>query len=67
MSQDEERRKSIETLVSDCIFAHQEAIIVRLIQQLESDYKDLARLATFGEYNSSWTHEDVLDYVTFNM
>jgi len=60
-----ERRKAIESLVSDCIIAHQEAIIVSMIEKLEKDYKELAKLATFGEYLSNWTHKQVLDYVTY--
>lgn len=61
----ESRREKIESLVSDCIIAHQEAIIVGLIQQLEEDYKELALLATLGEYKDSWTKQQVLDFVTY--
>lgn len=61
----EERREKIESLVSDCIIAHQESIIVSLIQQLEEDYKELALLATLGEYKDSWTKQQVLDFVTY--
>jgi hypothetical protein len=35
-----------------------------LIVQLEKDYRELAQLATFGEYKNDWTHEQVLDYIT---
>jgi len=61
----EERRKKIESLISDCIIAHQESIIVGLIEQLEKDYKELALLATMGEYKDSWTKQQVLDFVTY--
>ena len=61
----EERREKIESLVSDCIIAHQESIIVSLIQQLEEEYKELALLATLGEYKDSWTKQQVLDFVTY--
>ena len=60
------REEEIENLVYDCIFAHQETIIVQLIYQLEKDYKELARLVTMDEYKSDWTHKQVLDYITYS-
>lgn len=62
-----ERQNAIETLVADCLIAHQETIIVKLIVQLEEDYKELATLSTMGEYKPSWTHKKVLDYITKEM
>lgn len=59
-----DREKFLETLVSDCIIAHQESIIVKLIVQLEKDYHELAELATMGKYSLDWTHQQVLDYIT---
>ena len=67
MDNKRERLTSIETLVADCILSHQEAIIVRLIEQLESDYVELAKLATMGEYKTNWTHREVLDYITYEL
>jgi len=63
MSNSEDRLKSIETLVMDCIWAHQEAIIVKLIAQLEEDYAELAKIVTMGEYKASWTHKRLIDYI----
>ena len=60
-----EREKAIASLVDDCIIAHQETIIVKLIAELEKDYQELAELATLGEYTPSWTHKQVLDFVTY--
>ena len=59
------REKSIEKLVNDCVLAHQEAIIVQLIQRLEKEYKEVAMLASLGEYQETWTHQKLLDYVTY--
>ena len=61
----QERLKSIETLVSDCYIAHQESIIVQLIAKLEQQYDELATLSTMGQYEKDWTHKKVLDYITF--
>lgn len=60
-----EREKAIADLVSDCLIAHQERIIVKLIAELEKDYEELAKLSTMGEYTSNWTHQEVLDYITY--
>lgn len=68
MSKSEEqeaREKSIEKLVNDCHLAHQEAIIVQLIYRLEKEYKELAMLASLGEYQETWTHQKLLDHVTY--
>ena len=64
-NKEEERERAIEILVGDCINAHQETIIVKLIAELERDYVELAQLATMGKYQKNWTHKQVLDFVTF--
>ena len=62
--EEEERQYFLETLVSDCFLANQESIIVKLIMQLEDDYKELATLGTMGKDEVDWTHKQVLDYIT---
>lgn len=62
----EDREKAIESLVSDCFIAHQETIIVKLIYKLEQEYIELAKLVTLGEYDRTWTHKELLDFITFN-
>lgn len=62
--EEEERLYFLETLVSDCFLAKQESIIVKLIMQLEDDYRELATLGTMGKYEPDWTHREVLDYIT---
>lgn len=59
------REQAIETLVLDCIVAHQERIIVKLIAELESNYMELAKLSSMGEYQPSWTHKQLLDFITY--
>lgn len=59
------REEEISRLVYDCLTAHQEIILIQLIAQLEQEYKEVAALATFGEYKNSWTHKEVLDYITY--
>jgi hypothetical protein len=59
------RQQAIENLVLDSIVAHQESIIVKLITELESNYIELAKLSSMGEYQSSWTHKQLLDFITY--
>ena len=60
------REEEISQLVQDCLIAHQEIILIKLIVQLEKEYKEIAQLSTLGEYNPNWTHKEVLDYITYN-
>jgi hypothetical protein len=54
-------------LLNDCLISHNEDIIVQLIYRLELEYRQLAELSTMGEYKATWTHNDVLDYITYNL
>ena len=56
----------VDDLVYECIATHNEVILIELIKRLESEYVDLAVLGTMGEYDYSWTHEDVLNYMTYH-
>ena len=56
-----------QELVYECIATHNEEVLIELIDKLKKDYIDLAKLSTFGEYKEEeWTHEDVLNYVTYH-
>ena len=59
------REKILRELVTDCFVAHQPEIIIRLLIQLEDEYLEIAKLATMGEYKTTWTHKQVLDYITY--
>ena len=64
---EEDQRVDTQDLVYDCIATHNEEILVSLIISLRQDYSELAELSTFGEYKmSEWTHQDVLNYVTYH-
>lgn len=62
----DDSRADSEELVYECIATHNEMVLVQLIDTLRREYDDLAKLSTFGEYKTSWTHEDVLNYVTYH-
>ena len=59
--------EEIQDLVYECIATHNEEVLIQLIDNLKKEYIDLAKLSTFGEYKEEeWTHEDVLNYVTYH-
>ena len=62
----DDSRADSEELVYECIATHNEMVLVQLIDTLRREYDDLAKLSTFGEYKTRWTHEDVLNYVTYH-
>jgi len=55
-----------EELVYECILTHNEEVLIQLINNLRKEYDELAKLSTFAEYKPSWSHEDVLNYVTYH-
>ncbi len=59
-------REQIEDLVNECINTHNELILVELIYRLEHEYIDIARLATYDDYKKNWTHQEVVNYITYN-
>lgn len=63
---DKSRENIIAKLVYECISTHNEIILIDLITKLEKNYMDLAKLATLGEYKTHWTHEDIMNYVTYD-
>tara|TARA_B100001778_G_scaffold224996_1_gene186722 strand:- start:422 stop:637 length:216 start_codon:yes stop_codon:yes gene_type:complete len=63
----ESSREDIRELVEECILTHNELILVELIYRLEKEYVEVSELSTLGEYKASWSHHDVLNYITYNM
>tara|TARA_A100001201_G_scaffold109236_2_gene93429 strand:+ start:599 stop:787 length:189 start_codon:yes stop_codon:yes gene_type:complete len=60
-------RDETQDLVYECIATHNEEVLIELIKNLKKQYTELAKLSTFGEYKEEeWTHEDVLNYVTYH-
>ena len=56
-----------QDLVYECIATHNEEVLVQLINSLKKQYNELAKLSTFGEYKQEeWSHEYVLNYVTYH-
>ena len=62
----ESSREDISELVHECVLTHNEIILIELIYRLEKEYVELSELATLGEYKRTWSHQDVLNYMTYH-
>ena len=58
-------RVSVRHLVLDAIDTHNEEIIISLLIKLLEEYIEIARLTTDNKYRKTWTHKDVLNYITY--
>jgi|688.fasta_scaffold08351_19 hypothetical protein len=63
--QEQDRRSILTKLVHECIATHNEIILIETIARLEKNYIDLAMLSTLGQYKTTWTHEEVINYLTY--
>lgn len=55
----------IDELVHRAIENDETEVLVKMLHQFYSDYRELAMLCTDGHYQNKWTHMDVLNYYTF--
>lgn len=58
-------RETIRNLVIECIATHNEEILIELIYRLQKEYIDIANLSSYGEYKPYWTHDQLLNYITY--
>tara|TARA_B100000073_G_C23569649_1_gene507557 strand:+ start:384 stop:611 length:228 start_codon:yes stop_codon:yes gene_type:complete len=56
---------AVRELVYECILTHNEEILISLLVRLEKEYIDIAKVATFGKYHPDWSHEETLNYITY--
>lgn len=64
----EENREQVGVmldLIEECIKNNNLTFLATLICKLQNDYTDIAKLSTDGNYQSNWTHKQVLDYLTY--
>jgi type IV secretory pathway VirB4 component len=52
-------------MIETCVYSNKLEFLAELIVKLESEYIDLARIGTDDNYQSNWTHVQVLDYMTY--
>lgn len=66
----EENKQDVDEmiqLINECIKNNNLVFLATLICKLQKDYEDIAKLCTAGNYNPSWTHKQVLDFITYEM
>ena len=64
----EENKQDVDEmlqLINECIKNNNLTFVATLICKLQKDYEDIARLSTDNNYSPTWTHKQVLDYITY--
>jgi hypothetical protein len=51
-------------MVEACIKKKETAFLAKLILKLQKDYLEVAKLSSDGRYKETWTHANLLDYLT---
>jgi hypothetical protein len=59
-------QEEIRDLVYECVLTHNEEVLIEWIDQLQTKYNQICRICTDDKYTEQWTHEEVLDHITFN-
>jgi hypothetical protein len=52
-------------IVEECVKNNKTEFLAKLICKLQNEYQEVCTLSTDGEYQTSWTHTMVLDYLTY--
>lgn len=55
----------IKDLVDECVKNQRLDFIANLIYVLQQNYQEIAKLATDGSYHEGWSHQQVIDFVTY--
>lgn len=55
----------IQNLVTECIENDKIDFLSNLIFTLQKNYTELAELSTEGNYHEGWSHDRVLDFITY--
>lgn len=64
MHQNDEIRVMVG-VIENCIKENKIEFLANLIVKLQKEYQDIASLSTDGEYQITWTHHQVLDFLTY--
>ena len=65
MSDNKRTVKETLDMIEGCVYSNKLEFLAQLIVRLESEYIELARIGTDDNYQSNWTHIQVLDYMTY--
>jgi hypothetical protein len=61
-----DREKAMLSVVEDCVKQNKLDLLAKILYQMQSEYHEVCKLSTDGEYEVTWSHKDVLDYLTYN-
>lgn len=60
-----QKLQEVIKLIDEHIVQNKIEFLAKIIITLQENYIDVATLSTDGNYNEQWTHERVLDYLTY--
>lgn len=52
-------------LINECVKNDQVEFFAGIVCKLQREYKEVCELSTDGDFQSTWTHQQVLDYLTY--
>jgi hypothetical protein len=58
--------KAMIDVVEDCVHKNKIELLAQILLQLQTEYREVCELSTDGDYQITWTHQEVLDYLTYN-
>ena len=61
-----DREKAMLAVIEDCVRQNKLDILAKILYQLQAEYYEVCKLATDGEFEVTWSHKDVLDYLTYH-
>lgn len=62
--QDKEIQEMV-IVINECIKNNKIEFLANIICKLQNEYKEVCELSTDGEFQPTWTHQQVLDYLTY--
>jgi len=64
MHQDHDQQIMLD-LINECIKNDKLEFVAKLMVTLQNQYYEVASLSTNGNFQPSWTHTQLLDYITY--
>lgn len=55
----------IKELVDECVKNDRNDFLANIIFVLQQNYQEIAKLTTDGAYHEGWSHQQVIDYITY--
>jgi hypothetical protein len=65
MNNDKHEIQTMLAIVEDCVKNNKLEFLASVLFKLQREYKEVCELSTDGDYQVTWTHQQVLDYLTY--